>query len=1073
MTAFRFIARSLRFYWRTHLGVLLGAALACAILTGALAVGDSVRFTLQRLALARLGGIAQALASPDRFFRARLADELSDELKSAVAPVFLLRGSASIPDGRARANEVQVVGADDRFWELGSTANPLAGAGADEVVVNERLAGQLGLRAGDDLIVRVEPPSLISRDAPLSGRSDATIALRLRVRSVAAESGFGRFGLQANQVPPMSVFVPLDRLQRELKRPAQANTLLVATSEDANAALRKRWTLADAGLELRELSGQNELRSERVFLDPAAATAAFSVASNATGVLTYFADEIRLGDRSTPYSFVAARDWRGSALEIANDEIVINEWLAADLGAKRGDELTLRYRVIGARRGLREEEARFRVHSILPTAADSSWMPQFPGLAGQDNCRDWSPGIPIAADRIRPKDEDYWDTFRGTPKAFVTLEAGRRLWSNRFGDLTAIRFPAGTGVEPALMQRLDPASLGLFFAPVREQAMAASGQAMDFGQLFVGFSFFLIAAALLLTAMLFVFNLEQRSEQVGLMRAVGLRPGQILWLMLLEGSALALIATFLGIALGSAYARATLFGLSTVWRDAVGTPELVYHANASTLVAGTVASLLASVVAMWTALRGLAKRPPALLLAGGGGADASPGAGRAGWWVGAAGLAGAVLIVGLARGAKGEEAAGMFFGAGSLLLVAGLGFCRQVLAAPATKAGPPRSLAAIALRGPSRRRGRSLTTIGVLASGFFLVVAVNAFRQDALQDALDRGSGTGGFALFAQSASPVYDDLNGTGGRILFGLDGQALEQVSIVPMRVRDGDDASCLNLNRAQQPRILGVRAGELARRKAFTFAHGDWTLLDQRQADGAIPAIGDEQTVTWALGLKAGETLALTDDQGRPVTLRIVGTVARSILQGSLLISETDFIARFPSAQGYRRFLIDCPPERAGAAASALSHGLQDLGLEVVPSWRRLADFMAVENTYLGIFQALGGLGLLLGVAGLAVVVLRNVSERRGELALLQAVGFRKAALHRLVLIEHALLIFLGLLTGLTAAMVAILPALHSPGTHLPAGWLACTLLALALGGFAWTWLATAAALRGLLTRALRNE
>src|SRR5439155_5017049 len=95
------------------------------------------------------------------------------------------------------------------------------------------------------------------------------------------------------------------------------------------------------------------------------------------------------------------------------------------------------------------------------------------------------------------------------------------------------------------------------------------------------------------------------------------------------------------------------------------------------------------------------------------------------------------------------------------------------------------------------------------------------------------------------------------------------------------------------------------------------------------------------------------------------------------------------------------------------------------EVTSAPERLAAFNAVQNTYLNTFQVLGGLGLLLGSAGLAVVVLRNVLERRGELALLRAVGFRRRALQWLVLSEHAGLLWIGLGVGLNAAVIAILP------------------------------------------------
>src|SRR4029079_19186561 len=111
-----------------------------------------------------------------------------------------------------------------------------------------------------------------------------------------------------------------------------------------------------------------------------------------------------------------------------------------------------------------------------------------------------------------------------------------------------------------------------------------------------------------------------------------------------------------------------------------------------------------------------------------------------------------------------------------------------------------------------------------------------------------------------------------------------------------------------------------------------------------------------------------------------------------------------------------LIDAPSNTVAQTASVLMRGLQDAGLELVPAVQRLDAFNAVQNTYLSTFQVLGGLGLLVGSAGLGVVVLRNVLERRGELALLQAVGFRRWSLQWLVLSEHGGLLVLGLGVGM---------------------------------------------------------
>ena len=219
--------------------------------------------------------------------------------------------------------------------------------------------------------------------------------------------------------------------------------------------------------------------------------------------------------------------------------------------------------------------------------------------------------------------------------------------------------------------------------------------------------------------------------------------------------------------------------------------------------------------------------------------------------------------------------------------------------------------------------------------------------------------------------------------------------------------------------------------------------------------------------------GDTLDYTDESGRKFQVKLVGAVANSILQGGLIIDEAAFVKRFPSAGGYRMLLIDAPAKNVPQVSATLSRALQDSGLEVASTADRLNAFNAVQNTYLDTFQILGGLGLLLGSAGLGVVVLRNVLERRGELGLLVAVGFRPTALHRLILGEHSVLLGLGLGIGVLAAAVAVLPALLSPGAQAPWHSLVPT-LALVLGnGLLWAWVATRVALRGNLLAALRNE
>ncbi len=631
-------------------------------------------------------------------------------------------------------------------------------------------------------------------------------------------------------------------------------------------------------------------------------------------------------------------------------------------------------------------------------------------------------------------------------------------------------------IAAQLRSRLTPEQAGLNFIPLREQALAATRGSVDFAELFVYFSFFLITAAAVLTGLLFVFSIEQRRSQTGLLLALGWRPGQVRRLFLLEGAALALIGSVLGVAGALLYTRLVLRALSTVWRGAVGSVEFRFAPNASTLAIGIVSGILIALLAMWLASRRQFSHSARELLTGDERSTLSASKRGGGWSRIAAILAllGAVVLGGAAS--RGNGSPGLFFGAGSLLLMGGLFLAYGWLrGAVATGGAGLESLAQLGARNAARRRGRSLATIAVLACGVFIVVAVDSFRQRPPTASLERASGTGGFALLGESTLPIYDDLNTAKGREEFVLDEKTMEGVGIVPMRVREGDDASCLNLNQALQPRLLGVKPGDLESRHAFRlkWKENGWLGLDAALPEGTVSGVTDATTLTYALKKKIGDTLDYRDERGTPFKVRIDGVVNGSILQGNVLIAEQRFIEKYPSQGGYRFFLIDAPLEKAAPLAEHLSRALQDRGLEVTPAWRRLAEFQAVENTYLSIFQVLGGLGLLLGSAGLAIVVGRNVLERRAEFGLLESVGFRPGQLRSLVFAEHRWLIVGGLGIGTASALLAVWPGLRERAGGFPLSEMLWLLAALSAGCVFWAWLATRLALRGSHIAALRSE
>jgi ABC-type lipoprotein release transport system permease subunit len=1088
-----FILQSARHYWKSHAGLLFGAFLASAILSGSLVVGDSVRASLRKVAAARLGQVTTGMIGGDRWFTTGLADSAEASLPddARLAALTLLPGSASAPGSQSRVNGIQLLGIDDDFWSMSLSGQRIA-LEDNEIAINRHLARKLRAKIGDSIIVRVERPGSISRDAPLSGSSETDVAVRRKVAAIVADEDFGVFQLHAQQTPPDNAFVTRASLEYDLEKPGRANVLLASSGsgealhrESLQAALDAHATLADFSLVLKSVDGglsEWEISTDRVFLDPVSANHVLESQPGAYPVLTYLVNAIATDTSVTPYSMIAAVDRMG-----AGDGIAINQWLADDHNLKVGDSLTLRFFVMTTGRKLVQESADFRVQRVIAMEdADMrrEWTPEFPGVSDADNCRDWEPGIPVDLNAIRDEDETYWDDYKGTPKGFISLEAGRDLWRNRFGDATAVRFEqdgrAESEVAASVLAGLVLSDVGFLFRDLASEAGAAAEGSVDFGGLFIGLSMFLIAAALVFAALLFLFTLERRAPQMGLQLALGWTPQQVRRAMLAEAGVIAVAGSAVGILGGIVYTQLALSGLSGAWSGATQGLQLSYFASPTTLAMSFLSAAGISLLTLaWAGRK--ATRTGAPVLLSGRIASAKSGAkrGKLPWLIAIGSLAGALALGVSGRAVSDPQAlAGTFFGAGSLLLVAGLAVLKALLGERSGKSVDLRSLTQIGVRNIRRHPGRSLAAAGMMAGGIFLVAAVNAFRVSGDQDSSARNSGTGGFALIGESSLPIYEDLNAEETRETYGLEDTILEGVGFVPLRSRPGDDASCLNLNRSQKPPLVAVDASSLADRKAFQFVDpsATWSVLETPadSEDTAIAAVVDQNTAMWGLGGKGvGDVLEYQDAQGRSFDVRIAAMLLGSVLQGKLIVDEDAFVGKFPDAAGYQTFLIDAPTDRLEEIRAHLTHQLEPRGLALEPTVERLATFNSVQNTYIGIFTVLGGLGVLLGTAGLGVLVSRHVLERRGELGLMLALGFRQGSLRRLVMGEHVVLLTAGLGIGLISAALSVWPALSQGAGDLPVRFLGALLAAIWLFGFVICRLAVGLALRGRLLDSIRRE
>ena len=1145
MKTFDLIKRSLKYFWRTNLAVVFGVAVAVSVLTGALLVGDSVRASLKNIFLEKIGNTGVVVSSQN-FFREELANEIQNDGRfknsfSSVAPMIIVEGSIVNEESGAISSGVQIYAVDDRFWKFHSRT--VQSPQGNEVLLSESLAKELNAEIDGELLIRIQTHSDIPVES-LHGRKDELgKSIRVDYRgSVPAES-LGEFSLRPSQESVDAVFVSSKMLQKELAQEVKVNTILVSeisgkasTPQVLNDIVKEKASLDDLGIKFIEVDQINKvvsLESKSGLINDYLQEKIKSVADKngyqTTQIFSYLANAIKINDKEIPYSIVTAVDEatfaklakeNQSAIRNAQSAI-LNEWAVKELNAKVGDTVKLDYYLWQEDGQLVTKTAEFVLVGVAPIegfAADRNLVPEYPGITEAKTIGDWDPPFPVDLSKIRKQDEDYWDKYRTTPKAFIHLKDGQNLWQSRYGKLTSIRITPpkiaendnqqakpqiinyaqssyigdDTGAFYSAFSRelkssITPSGLGLSVIPIKAGGLQSARGTTDFGEYFLYFSFFLVVSALLLASLFFRFGIEQRQREIGLLKSIGFSSAKIRNIFLIEGFALSFAGSIFGIIGAVLYGKLIMYGLQTWWVGAVGTTRLELFINPVTLMIGFVSGIIASLICVVLTLRGLAKSSARNLLYG------SLESGVWGlktkrillsFWLGVIfGLFGLTLLLIAALKFIGQEAG--FFGGGTLVLISLLCFQNAWLKRRARKIingnGIP-AIARLGFRNATHKPSRSILCITLIATAAFIVVTVSAFRKDDSGATFDKQSGNGGFPLLAESQLPLIHDPNTKEGKeelLLTPDDGsQVLSEIKFSRFRVRPGDDASCLNLFKARNPRIIAP-TNDFLQQNRFTFQSSSektenaWSLLDREQTDGSIPVIADANSLTYALHLGVGDVFTLERETREPIRLRVVGALSNSIFQGEFLMSEKNFLKLFPEQQGFKFFLIDVAPEKANDATEVLEERLADFGFDIQKTNEKLAEFHQVENTYLSTFQMLGALGLALGTLGLAAVLLRNALERRRELALLKAIGYEQTHFSLMALSENAFLLFSGLITGAVCALLAIAPVVISRGGKFPYTSIGVLLLIVILCGLGASILAVFATSRAPLLQSLRSE
>ena len=486
--------------------------------------------------------------------------------------------------------------------------------------------------------------------------------------------------------------------------------------------------------------------------------------------------------------------------------------------------------------------------------------------------------------------------------------------------------------------------------------------------LFATVASFSVIAGMMLVTNLFVMMADERKATLGTLRAVGLKRIHVWRLFLLEGAAYALASALLGVAAGIGAGR--LMASLTFTPGTFGRPEtpMRFTVSAGTLLLGLLIGLLISLATIWVATWRIAQMPIIAALR-----DLPPDrSGRSRW----------PSVVG----------SGLGVALGVALAVFGLGGSPLAL-----MAGPPVMLL---MAVPIVRLIRS-EQVSRWAAPIAGVLSANPVKIDELRAMPEIASAA---ALRRGFTSLTGQAVDSQGTRIV-GFDQDLLV----------------------AGVPQIADRLEQYPSDRAAFEAVLNDLSLVIVSDSLLSNGPVGNQRA-------KPGDQFTLGgEDGGQPLSVTVIGVTGNDLLFNPIFVSvpTLDKImgAESTAARHYVKLAPDVNPDDIAPqlAARFLPNGANVRTIESVA-----VDALTSDARFVGVLRGFLGVGLLLGVAGIGVVMIRAVRERRRPIAMLRAVGVSRATVARAFVIEALIIAIAGVAVGASLALLTSWSVLVSSDT-----------------------------------------
>ena len=570
------------------------------------------------------------------------------------------------------------------------------------------------------------------------------------------------------------------------------------------------------------------------------------------------------------------------------------------------------------------------------------------------------------------------------------------------------------GAEIVMALNNDPDAPGFFVQNQEDLINEAQGdfnQALDtVGAILLGFALVSLFVSIFIIANTFAITTSQRTRELGLLRAIGATPRQILRSVIAESVVIGLLASLLGIGAGALIALGIRLALNGA---GLGIPDFDVVITPRTIILAFIVGILVTILAAVFPAIGAARTSPIAAISG----QTDEKQKSLLRFV----FAGVITAIGLALMAFGLFGGGdsvlailVPLGAGAALLFIGVTLFSPLVTGPLSRLiGAPLSIpfgtaGHLAKENSARNPRRTATTAAALMIGLSLVSAASVLGESFKSEFSQILDSTiqADFVVFSDTddipdlvvealrSENAFGNVTGLRNSGVF-LE-QDLDAATAAGLEV---DDRSVAAFDYSQ---IEGVY---------------DLSVTSGSLDDITNNTVGIRDTVAEEFALTLGDSITIVprEDGAEPIDLTVVSIHEESQVSGEFLVTTERFADLSSNDNG----------SVAAAIAGGVDSGTADRAFDRISSefpsfqFQSSAEFReTVSNQIdfiLNLLTILLALTIFIALLGIANTLALSVFERTRELGLLRAVGMVRKQTRRMIRWEAVIISAVGAILG----------------------------------------------------------